>query len=104
MVDCANCIEKCPQAAAANEIAKGRMFAEREFINLINKIENGTLVEVVRCGECKFWGTTLTEEDRSRCAKNGTDLVCDYWLSDGLFATDYCSYGERKGGVNDEAD
>ena len=26
---------------------------------------------------------------------NPEDIVCDYWLSDGLDDTDYCSYGEK---------
>lgn len=39
MVDCANCIEKCPQAAAANDIAKGRMYATQEFIRVQKELE-----------------------------------------------------------------
>lgn len=82
MVDCANCIEKCPQAATANEIAKGRMFAEREFMNLINKIENGTLVEVVRCKDCK-------NRDFCRTSNAWAVAPSDDW---------FCPKGERKGG------
>ena len=90
MVDCANCIEKCPQAAAANEIAKGRMFAEREFINLINKIENGTLVEVVRCKECKWWRGPIYG---NRCSYHSGPNHTEFYDAD-----DFCSRGERKGG------
>lgn len=86
MVDCANCIEKCQQAAAANEIAKGRMFAEREFINLINKIENGTLVEVVRCEDCKW---------RNKSSWGCTHPGHGFAISTPDF---YCADGERKGG------
>lgn len=91
MVDCANCIEKCPQAAAANEIAKGRMFAEREFINLINKIENGTLVEVVRCSECKHKGWI-----QEPC--HGKSIGYCRQLERPVDKQFFCGLGERKGG------
>ncbi len=98
MVDCANCIEKCPQAAAANEIAKGRMFAEREFINLINKIENGTLVEVVRCKDCKHWSrmcgeSYLGEPGLGKC-RNARFFAFDYGFETEDNFT--CADGERK--------
>ena len=53
-------------------------------------------VEVVRCKDCELWGRTLSEEDRQRCIEFNTDLVCDYWESDGLMPNDYCSKGERR--------
>lgn len=47
---------------------------------------------VVRCKDCKHKVTTKDGE------YNPEDIVCDYWATDGLEETDYCSYGERKGG------
>ena len=47
---------------------------------------------VVRCKDCKHKVTTKDGE------YNPEDIVCDYWMSDGLEETDFCSYGERKGG------
>ena len=58
-------------------------------------VEDGTLVEVVRCKECKFWGESLTEEERNECDVYA-DLVCTYWMSDGLTMDDFCSKGERR--------
>ena len=52
--------------------------------------------EIVRCKDCIHWGSTITQDDRERCASEGVDLVCDYWESVGLYADDFCSYGERK--------
>lgn len=46
-------------------------------------------VEVVRCKDCKH--KVLTEDGEY----NTEDIVCDYWSSDGLNASDFCSYGER---------
>ena len=40
--------------------------------------------ELVRCKDCEY---------------NHEDIVCDYWLSDGLMDDDFCSYGKRKGGA-----
>lgn len=44
--DCHNCTEKCPQAERAHETAMGRMYATKEFLALVKKIESGQLVEV----------------------------------------------------------
>ena len=47
-------------------------------------------VPVVRCKDCKHKVTTQDGE------YNPHDIVCDYWESDGLEETDFCSYGERR--------
>ena len=53
--------------------------------------------EIVHCRDCKFYGETLTDEERDEfMSQEDTDLVCGYWLSDGLYADDFCSQGERR--------
>lgn len=49
---CKNCTEKCPQAEMAHQAALGRMYATKEFTELLKKVESGELVEVVRCKDC----------------------------------------------------
>ena len=49
------------------------------------------VVEVVRCKDCKH--CTLTEEGEHA----HDDIVCDYFMTDGMLDNDYCSYGERRG-------
>ena len=80
MADCLNCTEKCPQSELAHEIAKGRMYATNELIELVKKIEAGKLVEVVRCKDCKH---------------RYSDSWCEYVDDDDNF---YCARGERKDG------
>lgn len=58
MPNCDNCSEKCPQAELAHNAALGRMYATKEFVNLVKKIESGQLVEVVRCRDCIKDGLT----------------------------------------------
>ena len=48
------------------------------------------VVEVVRCKDCKH--CTLTEEGEH--ARD--DIVCEYFMTDGMLDNDYCSYGERR--------
>lgn len=47
-------------------------------------------VSVVRCKDCRH--NVLTKDGEY----NEEDIVCDYWLSDGLDSNDFCSYGERR--------
>ena len=86
---CEKCTENCPQAERANQAALGRMYATKEFIALLKKVESGELVEVVRCKDCKYW-------------ERGKDYepYCNHWgnmMSD-TNAEDFCSYGERREG------
>lgn len=48
-------------------------------------------VEVVRCKDCKHCVLTVDGE------YNPQDIVCEWWQTDGLKATAFCSYGERRG-------
>ena len=68
------------------------MFAEREFINLINKIENGTLVEVVRCEDCKH----AIQRSEEQMAHGCSPLFCDNFIF-GAYPEFFCMDGERKG-------
>ena len=70
-----------------NAFAHGYTDAESKYRKMI---EDGELVEVVRCKDCKHKVTTEDGEYNPR------DIVCDYWESDGLEETDFCSYGERR--------
>ena len=51
--------------------------------------ERGTLVEVVRCGECKFsdWYESVDGEQLCYCIQHGSTRHKE---------TDYCNYGERE--------
>ena len=50
----------------------------------IKYIENAPSIDIVRCGECKHWKSTVQ-------MPNGTEVKCLY----GRKADDFCSYGSR---------
>ena len=88
MPDCKNCTEKCPQAERAHEIALGRMYATKELVELIKKLESGQLVEVVRCGECFRWEKSKYNPELGFCSL--------YPLRLAKMATGFCEVGERR--------
>ena len=49
-------------------------------------IDDAPSIDIVRCGECKYWKSTVQ-------MPNGTEVKCLY----GRKADDFCSYGEREG-------
>ena len=92
--NCHNCTEKCPQAERANQAALGRMYATKEFIALLKKVESGELVEVVRCKDCRWLGELMGKDSGKPCGygycKNPIGIM-------GIaYNESYCSYGERK--------
>lgn len=74
-------------------------FSVNEFIvremGYPGAIKQEVVGELVRCMDCKFWGESLTKEERNECGVYA-DLVCTYWMSDGLTRDDFCSKGERR--------
>lgn len=51
----------------------------------------------VRCKDCKYWGESLSEEERKENANSKySDLVCSYFMCDGLSGNDYCSKGIKR--------
>ena len=73
---------------------------EREDIDIMaiklcefeDKIDQGKLVEVVRCKDCKFWGLPHANdiEKAHYCCRD------NMWCMPARFADDYCSYGEKR--------
>ena len=47
-------------------------------------VDDAPSIEIIRCGECKYWKSTVQ-------MPNGTDVKCLY----GRNADDFCSYGSR---------
>ena len=52
------------------------------------------VVEVVRCRDCKHNVANWKHDELD--GTDYTDIVCDYFMTDGMYPNDYCSYGERK--------
>ena len=85
---CENCTEKCPQAEMAHQASLGRMYATKEFTALLKKVENGELVEVVRCKDCKHMVVSATGY-----------RWCNVWQNIQTMGDDgYCCFGERREG------
>ena len=45
---------------------------------------------IIHCRDCKH--RVYTEDGESY----DLDIVCDYWETDGLYADDFCSAGQRR--------
>ena len=52
------------------------------------------VVEVVRCKDCKHNVANWNHDELDET--DYTDIVCDYFMTDGLNPDDFCNYGERK--------
>lgn len=76
-----------------------------EAVMSVRRIPAADVVEVVRCRECKYWGDEAGELQRSDGVLFARCKVHNYLL-DGRHTgwcpteNDFCSYGERKEGVD----
>lgn len=53
-------------------------------------------VPVIRCEDCKHNVANKKIDPLDITDYSGEDIVCDYFMTDGLNPNDYCSYAERK--------
>ena len=74
----------------------GEFWDEAVLISDIKNAPTVDAVEVVRCKDCKYWGQdvcSFSGDDESFCTNpNGLDNYAH--------PEDFCSYGERKEGVD----
>ena len=61
----------------------------------IDATPTADVVEVVRCKNCKFNVANMEIDENDGTDYSGSDIVCSYFMTDGLEPNDYCSYGER---------
>ncbi len=87
MAECKECLyyEGCPLGLAI----KG---STGTCLNFKNKADFG---EVVRCKDCKFNVENMKKDPLDITDYSGDDIVCSYFMTDGLDPNDYCSQGER---------
>ena len=53
-------------------------------------------VEVVRCKDCRLNVANMEKDGFDITDYSGEDIVCSYFMTDGMLPDDFCSYGERK--------
>lgn len=64
-------------------------------VELLEKtVQASSKKDEVRCGEC-IHNVENWNHDKND-ATDYTDIVCDYFMTDGMGPDDYCSHGERK--------
>ncbi len=67
----------------------------QDVTEFMNSIEDADVVEVVRCKNCKFNVANMEKDPLDITDYSGDDIVCSYFMTDGLDPNDYCSQGKR---------
>ena len=65
-------------------------YCEDDVKGMIDMQPTADVVEVIRCKDCVFCTRTKDGE------YNPEDIVCGYFMTDGMQANDFCSYGKRR--------
>ena len=85
----------------------GEHHTAEDVIMMIKTAPTVDAVEVLRCRDCKYWGDEAGKLQRSDGVSFARCKVHNYLL-DGRPTTwcptenDFCSYGERKGGADND--
>jgi hypothetical protein len=69
----------------------------------IRKSPTADVVEVVRCKDCKFNVANMEKDPLDITDYSGDDIVCSYFMTDGLEPADFCSHGAKMKGGEDNA-
>ena len=77
-----------------------------EYGNILDPLSGGVIcdsfknkadfVEVVRCSECRFNVANMEKDEYDTTDYSGEDIVCSYFMTDGMLPDDFCSYGKRR--------
>ena len=59
----------------------------------VRKMPTADVVEVVRCKDCRFNVANMEVDPLD--ITDYSDIVCSYFMTDGLENDDYCSYGKK---------
>ena len=62
----------------------------------IDAAPTADVVEVVRCKDCKFNVANMEIDENDETDYSGKDIVCSYFMTDGMEENDYCSRGKRR--------
>ena len=65
---------------------------QQPLYSVVSQIKQLEGIDIVRCGECKYWIENLTDDD----ADETYGECCFDWDIKMPKADDYCSYGERE--------
>lgn len=85
----------CNNCARPNEI-KCRACHIDDMLSEIEDAPIADVAEVVRCKNCRFNVMNMEKDGYDTTDYSGEDIVCSYFLTDGLEPTDFCSFGERE--------
>lgn len=67
--------------------------------DLAESLYNAGYRKVVMCKDCKFNVVNMEKDPLDITDYSGDDIVCSYFMTDGLEPTDFCNYGAKmKGG------
>ena len=68
----------------------------QKYLKFQQKHLNGELVEVVRCKDCIYNVANQEVDPLDSTDYSGDNIVCSFFMTDGLKNSDYCSNGERR--------
>jgi len=87
----ADAFDMAIEALSAEVVHKPDYSYEADMVRRLKEALSAEAVEVVRCKDCKYWKEWESRTGSCHRSENGYN-----WF--GVGATDYCSFGERKGG------
>lgn len=62
---------------------------------MMSVVPVANVAEVVRCKDCIYNVANREADPLDSTDYSGDDIVCSYFMTDGLQDRDYCSHGER---------
>ena len=68
------------------------MYDLEEFLD---EIPAENVLQIIRCKDCKFNVANMEKDPLDITDYSGDDIVCSYFMTDGLDPNDYCSQGKR---------
>lgn len=92
----ANVLKVLMMADSLQMMLFGKKYELSDAMKTVNNAPTIDAVPIVRCKDCKHNVANKKIDPLDITDYSGEDIVCDYFMTDGLDSEDYCSYAERK--------
>lgn len=80
-------------------VARTHNHEHQHFLSMVMAQPAADVVEVVRCKECEYNVANREIDPLDATDYSGRDIVCSFFMTDGMHPDDYCSRGKKKKGV-----
>ena len=95
LMRCGEGMKELMQAYNPSSVTVGFDYGTQLALEVVGSIPTADVVEVIRCKDCQNNVANQERDPLDNTDYSGEDIVCSFFMTDGLSADDYCNHGKK---------